>query len=270
MELFKCPRTGLPAVETCGDVRLYAAFPSRPEFMKAAPKFADKFQLIPRSEWKPFSNRPWAGKTLDQNGQGACVGHGECKAFTIAHRKSGATPVDFSPCFAYGLINGGRDQGAVLSDAIEALAKTGICLESEVGPKNIYQRNWPKSAFETAAEFKAVEYFRVGTMDEIVTAAMLGFGVFVGGEIGGNFANVDSKYRVPRRLAGGGGGHCRAVTGLAIIDTTWMPEELNSWGQQFGNAGVCYVWEDYYSEGDNWAIRVATDDPADEPPAVVV
>jgi hypothetical protein len=270
-EVFACPNTGLPAVETCGDTRLFGSLPSPAEFRLQAKQFGDHFETMPRTTWPSyFTLRPWAGKTLDQNGQGSCVGHGGCKAFTVAHRKSGAAPLDFSPCFLYGQINGGRDQGAVLSDAIETLAKTGICLESEVGPRVIYKNRFPQSAYETAKKYMAVEYFQVRNLDEIVSAALLGFGVFVGGMIGGNFSDVDSEYRVPKRIAGGGGGHCRTVIGVKKIGGDYLAEELNSWGNTFGNAGVCYVWENYFDEGDNWAIRVASTSPDDpnNPPLV--
>ncbi|HKB03896.1 MAG TPA: hypothetical protein VKD90_16865, partial [Gemmataceae bacterium] len=89
---------------------------------------------IPRSEWRPVDYRPFAPAVFDQRAQGSCVGHGGVGVMCTLRALHGQGRERLSPSNLYGQINGGRDRGALVTDALEALRTVGACLESTIGP----------------------------------------------------------------------------------------------------------------------------------------
>jgi hypothetical protein len=259
--------SGLPMIDFDGHPRVLACRPPIHDYESKC--FSTAFPTMPRGEWKDVDFEEWAGKVLDQNGHGSCVGHGSVKSFTIAYREAGYEPLDFSACYIYGMINGGVDQGAVVSDALDLLRDRGVCLESTVTPGQIYSRTFPAKAATEAALYKALGFWKLSTFDMIATAVQLRFGVSFGIMIGGNFTDTDSEGRVPARMSGGGGGHCMCAVGLKKFGSDWFLKVRNSWGTRFGIGGNCYIPERYFEgENDHWAIRVTTS--PSKPPALVV
>lgn len=261
--------SGLPALDVGGERRVLACLPKYPTSRFAA--YRGRIETMPRSEWKETSWRQFVLRIMDQNGQGSCVGHGSIAAKEIARGIAGMTPRRLSPCFTYGLINGGRDNGAVVSDAWDALYTSGSCLESTVGPKNIYRRNFPQAAFDEAKRFKGFQSESISTFDELCTAIQLGEGgVSFGIEIGNSF-DPDNQGIIPRQR-GGGGGHCMCALGLKQINGSWYLEVQNSWGN-WGLNGYCWMPESYFDDGDldAWLIAVEAEDPQDTdgPPVVI-
>lgn len=248
-----------------GHRRYLACLPKRATC--ALPRFP--MAPLPRSQWKEVSYRYLAAPILDQDGHGSCVGHGSCTAFDVAWRLGGGTPQPFSACFLYGLINGGQDQGAVVSDALEALKSSGIALETEVPEGMIYKRQFPASSFQTANRFKILEAYAVDNFDLIASAVQLGFPVSFGIEIGQAF-EPDSQGIIPDQR-GGGGGHCMAGIGLRQLNGRWYIEVQNSWGTRWGQSGYCFMPESYFGRGtDAWAVQAEAEDPSETnlPPVV--
>lgn len=261
-------QNNLPHIDVAGDRRILACLPPVPNDL---PMFASAgIGVIPRSEWKEVDYFTRFGiKIYDQNGQGSCVGHGSVMAATIALLLAGASLVRLAACFLYGLINGGRDNGANVSESMERLLDTGVCLESEVGPKNIWKRDFPSSAFETAKRFKIIEAYNCQTFDEIGTALQLGFTVSFGIEIGTQF-NPDANGILPP-LRGRRGGHCMCLAGAKLINGKWYFLVINSWSTAWGINGTAWIDESYFQRDvDAFAIRAGSVDPQDprNPPVV--
>ena len=182
--------------------------------------------------------------------------------------QSGKPLVQFNPYFVYGLINGGRDQGAFISDALVAMQKYGICPKGDLPQGVMYQNQFPPSAFTSAKRFRLLKAFRCDTFEEICSAISLGFFCPLGIYVGDNFPRVDSDGVAPLP-GGGGGGHCILGVGLKKISRYgWCIKIQNSWGKRFGHGGYCYIHKGHFSRmrPDAFAIQSVSDDPLDGTP----
>lgn len=262
---------GLPYVEDgSGHRRVLGCLAADPKKFAHLPRFADSFPTLPRSQWKECQDDDSDLPILDQNGHGSCVGHGSCSAFQHVWNKSGFGPQRFSPCFLYGLINGGSDNGAVVGDAMDALMQKGICLETTVPEGNqIYQSQFPQTAFTEAQRFKLERAYRVSSFDEIATAVQMGFAVSTGVDIGRAF-EPDAQGVLPD-LRGSSGGHCTCQRrGLKNIGGKWYLFSQNSWGTSWGLQGRFWIPESYFQgQTDHFVPAFDSFDPQDKikPPA---
>mgnify|MGYP000275804364 FL=1 len=161
--------------------------PPDPVKYAAMPRYAAP--VIPKSEWRDYSLRPFTPAIYDQNPQSSCTGMGAAGAFGTAWALAFPNdPHRFSPCFIYGLINGGRDQGASVMDTMEVLRDIGTCLESTVGPREIWQSRWPSSAKKEATRFKGIAFYVIDTYDQMVTAILNNKPVVFGVCLGRNYS----------------------------------------------------------------------------------
>jgi intein/homing endonuclease len=190
----------LEYVDFDGHPRVLACLPPRPNF-GAMPSFADHVPLVPRQEWKPISRRNWFTFILDQNGFSSCVGNGGAGGLRRARLLSGMTDVELSAAFLYSLINGGRDAGAIISDALTALLQSGTCLASQCPESQIYgpPRNSPArtEAIQTAKRFRILKAYHANSFDEAMSGLQLDY-IWVGGiYVAGDFAHLDSNGIAP-------------------------------------------------------------------------
>jgi len=266
--------TGLPTIDAGGEARVLACRFADPSVRMAYSKALAAGDVLPRSEWVEIDleEQGWVPATYDQDGHGSCVGHGAATAFGMAWYLAGHARHRFSACYTYSLINGGRDQGAIVSDALEAMQRKGVCLETTVGPGKIYRSHYDAArADEEAARFKPDQWARLDTFDEIMTAIMLGLGGVCFGAMLGRAFEPDSRGVIPDRR-GSGGGHCMAVTGAKKIDGRWYAKIKNSWHDRWGVAGSAYMPESYFDYPDAWLVTAPKADPQDttKPPAPAV
>jgi hypothetical protein len=255
----------LPYIEHDGQRRILARLPparSRSRFM--APRWASAMPVIPQSQWTEQSLEYLQPPILDQDGHGSCVGHGAATGFMIAHLIQSQALVKFASCFIYGLINGGRDNGAVVRDAMDVLMGTGCCTEDDVPEGMIYSRQFPASAKANAAQWKALKCLSCPTVAEIGSALELNWPVVIGIQVGNNFGHLDNEGVSPLP-GGGGGGHCMCLLGKAkSAKYGWKFRDQNSWGASWGDAGRTYLQAGHFDrDGDNFAIQAAKWNPAD-------
>lgn len=256
----------LPIIHAGGEDRILACLP--PHGKHSLPKFRSRRPV--RVE-KGFSLLKWIAEIYDQNGQGSCVGHGAIQGLYTSSRSTGQNTPRLSPCFLYAQINGGQDQGAVVSDALEALKAGGTCTEATVGPKRIWKRDIPQHAYEEAKRFRIEEAFTLDNWNDIL-ASLIRYKrpVVFGVEIGQDF-EPDAEGYIPER-SGQGGGHCMVATGVDVRKSRIHLEVVNSWGDRWGRAGVCYMPQSYFNGYvDAFAILAAREDTqdGDEPPTGV-
>ena len=230
------------------------------------PRFAAANGLIPRGDWRDVDLSPLGVPVLDQGSHGSCVGHGSTSAFWWAYLIAGGTVPEsgFSPTSLYALINGGRDRGAVVSDAMTALMEQGLCLMSEVPESLIYERQIAESAKATRKRFRVLDAYHCETFDAIGSALQLGFPVSFGIMLPGRFNQLDGE-----GVAGLGGlplgGHCMCAYGTKKLqDGRWAIRVRNSWGFRWGQGGNCLLVENHFGRTcDAFAIRASLPDPMD-------
>lgn len=262
----------LPFLEFDGQNRVFGCLPPKPDFggFKASTAISD---LIPRNKWFETPDDDFGIRVLDQGSHGSCVGHGSTSAFEMQWLRQGGDPVDFAACFVYGLINHNRDAGAIVSDAIEELEKTGVCTEKFVPPGTIYQRQFPKGAWTEAAKYKVKNSYHVNSFDAICSDILRGRTISHGIMVGANYADLDSNGIAPLPR-GGGGGHCQYSYCLKNINGQWVIKTGNSWGKRFGMNGFCYLTEKHFDRpGQVDAFSIEFVDPTadvDQPQPMVV
>lgn len=189
--------------------------------------------LIPRDQWKPVSLRPFSPPIKDQDGIGACNAFATVTATEVARAMAGLDPVQLSTGYLYGAINGQRDQGSLLEDAIEWMMKNGTCLASTVGMLDWQKSKWPSTAATEAKQYRVLEYYWTPTFDHFASALQQGFA----GNIGimwGSSDNPNSNGYLPDSAGGRAGGHAIAVDGLVNDGGKWGLELPNSWSTRWG------------------------------------
>jgi hypothetical protein len=264
----------LPFVMSGGHRRFLACLPPRADF-GGFPKFrARAVPVVPRAQWKPIDRRwlfPAGEFILDQDGIGSCVANGSAAALRKARYISGMGQGDIplSPGALYAQINGGSDNGAVISDALTALQQTGTCRYGLVGETPFYLNQLPAGWKDDARHFRISQAYHCQSFDEIGSALQLGFIVVYGIQVGSNFESFD-RYGVAGHSSGPGN-HCMHADGMTqLADGRWVIDNANSWGATWGPSadGRCYLCEDHFLHGDQpdaFAIQSAVYDPTTDP-----
>jgi len=215
-------------------------------------------QLVPRAQWSPITTTAFLPPVTDQNGQWACVGFGSVGAMRAARILSGLEDVHLSAGDLYRRINGGRDAGASITDALEELQINGVCSTSLLGDLE-WRKGQPPHWADEAPQFRVTEIWECNSFDAIISALQLGAAAVVFGiELGSNFS-PDARGVIGRKR-GRGGGHCQFAYGCEIIDGTWHAAVRNSWGN-WGLNGDCFMPESYFPSDDvygAWGVRVVT------------
>ena len=268
----------LPYIDVNGRKYRLASIPSTKESRAKlmAPSFGDRVGILPRSEWRTISNRSRFNYIMDQKSHGSCVGHGAAGALMRARDATGAKHVDLSGTFVYSYINGNRDQGAMISDAVDVLKEKGTCSYQKCQWDTIYQRDISDDAREEAKRYRALEIYSVGDEDpfgEFVTALMLGFIPVYAVMVGNTFTDLDND-----GVCGfdrGPGNHAVTADGIGRrANGEWLIDMVNSWNLDFGQNGRAFITEKHVEAvmQDCFIVRASTDDPQEphDPPALIV
>lgn len=260
-------QSGLPAINVNGVERVLGCIPGKSLFQFA--RFADKVPVMPRSEWRDIDRRKSLPFILDQKSHGSCVGFSAAGALMRARALSGQNLVTLSGAFVYSFINGGRDQGAMIGDAVSVLENNGVATDYLVPWDHIFPSRIDKRAYEVAKRFRAEAIYVANTFDEIMTAIQLGeyipvFAVMVGNR----FTSLDRD-----GICGfdnGPGNHAVHADGAKKIGSDWTIDMPNSWNLDFGVNGRGRLTERHIEsvQQDCYVIKAAIDDPEDPDPPV--
>lgn len=229
-------------------------------------KDQDQTKLIPRDQWAPIDFHHMVPKILDQDGQGACNAFASVQAVHVIRQQEGLPFVELSAGNLYGRINGGRDAGSVLSDALAELKEKGVCKAATVPHLQWRRTNWPPNWQDEAKRFRILEAYDCPTFDHIASALLAGFPVNIGILVGGNFSPDPITGWIPD-YRGGGGGHALCAVGLLKKSDTWGVMVANSWGREWGLSGFGIVPESYFRRtpfADAWAVRGVIDPTGEE------
>lgn len=257
--------SGLPMVDDgTGQMRVLARLPPYPRSPFAS--IGRRVALKAPSEWQETEVSSWRRPHLTNQGQqSSCTGHGTETAFEAAWTQAGRRdpPAPFSPTYIYGWVNGGRDQGAVISDCATALKLHGICTEAEVPEGMIFAAQFPHRADEVAAHYKPLLVMRCQTYDDICGALAENFPVVLGILVGRNFSQLDGRgvCPLPDMVLGG-----HALAGLELKrhpNYGWVVGVQNSWGNWgISGTGRAYLRREHFeTPTDAFAIVAVADDP---------
>ena len=256
--------SSLPAIKFDGEYRVLGCIPSDNNH-----DFADfGSQLFGQAQHDLREidlSQTYTIKINDQGSTSSCVGQGCDAGMELVWQQTGNPFRDFDAYFTYGLINGGRDAGAMISSGLMALKKYGAAPKGILSPGQMYQQQFTQQVYNEAARFKLAMAFKCNTFDEICQAINLGFCCPLGIMVGDNFSNVDSEGISPLRTRGGGG-HCILGVGLKRHPRYgWLIKTQNSWGTRFGINGFSYLRREHFSQmaPDAFAIQTVFDDPKD-------
>ncbi len=237
--------------------------------VKAWPTFGDTpaARLIPRSEWgglmagyTPGPDHPHLPPVHDQDGVGQCNCDDTTALVEFCRNMAGLPYVQLSAADLYDRINGGRDQGSLLEDAMHEMLTAGVGTAATCG--TLWKRGYykgPASAAERA-RFKVLEAFICPTFDHCMSAVFQGFALSTGIMWYDNYT-PDADGWLPRGR-GNAGGH--AIFGFkpAKRGGTFGIWHQNSWGTDWGLGGRFVIPESAYSGpvGGWWAVRAVTDE----------
>jgi hypothetical protein len=233
-----------------GVPRVLAALPPRP--WQPIPRLAATAVVLPRSQWQEIDLADTYKPPLTDQGQtNSCTGHMAKTVCEVCWLQTGRPLVPLSPTFAYALCNGGRDEGAVISDIVVELGNTGLPPEADCPEGVIFKRQIPQKAFQEAARFRLGRQHHVPSFDEIGTALTLGMPVGAGFLLGQNFMRPgpDGVAPVPDRVIGG---HALPLLGLINRGGKWLVKFPNSWGRSWGLQGYGYLSEEFI----NYSVEV--------------
>lgn len=217
--------------------------------------------LIRREEWKPRDFSHLVPKILDQDGTGACNAFASVQTLHVLRKEAGLPFVELSAGNLYGRINGGRDSGSVLADAVAELEKKGVCTAATVPQLEWRPARWSDDWVIEAPRFRILEAWDCPTFDHIASALQFGFPVNVGVLVGNNFSPGTDGWLPDYRS--GGGGHAMCAVGLVHDDRRgWGIKVANSWGPDWGAGGFGILPESYFKSTpftDGWAVRGVVD-----------
>lgn len=208
---------------------------------------ATPLPTIPLDQIQPFDAWPSQVAIKDQDGAGACNGHGTATGAEFVMAMAGMPYVPLSAWWVYGCLVQGNDVGSNILDALELVQSKGIAPESDVKYGDFSGR-YSDQAKKDALRYRVEIGGSLETWEEIVThVALRGGGNMSVRATNGWSGRLDSDGCPPvgrgpaNHAVMVGGGIKRLANGELAIR---MP---NSWGTQWGLDGFCWLkrahWE---------------------------
>jgi len=215
-----------------------ACLPRESKPGQICPMFRSKIQVIDRRDWADLAGKvslqPHVKQVLDQGQVGSCAAESSVQALMIARAVAGQPDIQLNPYFVYHHTSGGRDRGSSIDSNLRFLRDKG-CAPLSIWPRSKgWQQGPDEQVYRQAKKFKILEFYDIETVDEMVSALLLGFPVVYGAR-----------------------GH--AVCKVAHIDNL-KGLDVNSWGTKWGEDGFG-VWSPYSGIGWNYgafAVRTTT------------
>lgn len=229
---------------------------------------SDNVPLIPRAMWPKtgIDLSAYLPVVYDQDGRGQCNCSATCTVMEACMNVAGLPPVHLSAGDLYSNINGGRDQGSTLQDALAWIMKNGVATTKTV-PYVWDGKRYNSAAVQAErAKYKVTEAYLCPDFDAMVSALLQGFFIDEGLMWYTNF-NVDRDGWLPARGTGRPGGHALCGYGVAERDGVWGIKTRNSWGPTWGKNGNCIIPESLFGQqiGGFYAVRAVARTDANYP-----
>ncbi|MBN8215474.1 MAG: C1 family peptidase [Spirochaetes bacterium] len=196
------------------------------------------------------SNMPPVG---DQGAQGSCVGWATAYALkTSQELREEAWSVSvkahqFSPAWVYNQVNGGEDQGALISDALTLIVKKGAdTLDRFPYSDHDFKTKPDAPSFSRAGRYRASRWATVKS-DALAIKKLLAAGraLVIGIRVYQEFMVLTKSKPVYESIRSGRllGGHALCLMGYD--DTRRAFKFINSWGKTWGTNGYGYLTYDF-------------------------
>ena len=208
--------------------------------------------------------KQWAPAVKYQANIGSCGAHGFANAFELLWKKNKKEDIATSELWFYyktreAMGSLPKDSGIYLRTGADLLYKSGIALE------RYWEYNTAKFNVEPSwiADFSAGflrrvdSYYRVNSVEDMKRAIYEGYPVVFGVYVDKAFCSDTSGYpKTPQNQVSCEGGHCMIITGYD--EKIQRFEVLNSWGQNWGNAGYCMMSYDWIEKLliDAWVMKL--------------
>jgi C1A family cysteine protease len=159
-----------------------------------------------------------------------------------------------------------QDEGTYLRSCVRVLRKYGACLENTWSFDLERILDQPhKRAYKEAAKFRIKEADRVEVDQQAMRSCLAeGYPFVFGLQLFSSFQQAGSNGLVPMPdpdNEGHDGGHAMLCVGYSDDDQVFIVR--NSWGEEWGDRGYCYIPYDYMTKpdynSDCWAVRQVSD-----------
>jgi DNA segregation ATPase FtsK/SpoIIIE-like protein len=159
-----------------------------------------------------------------------------------------------------------QDEGTYLRSCVRVLRKYGACSENtwSFNLKRIHDQPGDR-AYQEAAKFKIKNAYRVEVDLQAMRSSLAkGYPFAFGLQLFSSFQQAGSNGLVPMPDPDNeshDGGHAMLCVGYSDDDQVFIVR--NSWGEDWGDCGYCYIPYDYMTKpdynGDCWAVRQISD-----------
>jgi hypothetical protein len=233
------------------------------------PPVGSKFPTIPSAQWGEQDYRDFCVPVLDQGRSSSCLPHALVEAMGLAFAVTGDEKPLLSPWWTYGQINGGRDEGAALPDALHLAETVGVPPDNLVKHGQMFPP-YPAEAKKQAARFRIGAAYDCPALADICSATERpGHVPVIGVDVGQNF-EPDAEGFLPPFSPDPRGpmGHAITVVGKKYARGIWWPLIQNHWTTRWGMKGFAYLHPSYVNPYFGaWVLRTVRTDPQDPTPA---
>jgi hypothetical protein len=158
--------------------------PRRDRCGERMPLMAEKIKVIPQGEWNGLIGTIDLSSTvvegIDQKQVGSCACASTTQALMMVRYLEGQSHELLNHEYIYHYTSGGRDQGSVIGDNIIFARDKGVAPISVWPRTHSWQAAPSAEAVEAAKQYKLIEAYDIGTVDEIGTALLEGLPVVFG------------------------------------------------------------------------------------------
>jgi hypothetical protein len=211
--------------------------------------------------------RPYMTSVENQGATNSCTANAMAGAYEYLANRIQGQAGDVSRLFIYynardldGATH--QDEGTYLRSCIKVLRKYGACSETSWGfdPERIFDQP-PESTYEEAANFLIEAAERVDVdLDAMRSCLADGYPFAFGLQLFSSFQKAGLKGLVPMPDPNNekhDGGHAMLCVGYSDPDRVFIVR--NSWSEDWGDRGYCYIPYDYMTHpdlnGDCWTIH---------------
>jgi hypothetical protein len=226
--------------------------------------------------------RPWMTPVEDQGALGSCTANALVGAVEYLSAREDGTRIDLSRLFVYfhqrlwdGWVR--EDIGASVSDGVRVLATVGVPTErSWPYQRSLFAVQPPEPLYGEAARYRIADWWSVPVEVDAMRACLAGgFPIVFGTRVTESFMRAPPSGLIAMPGANDRddarhGRHALLIVGYD--DRSRLFVVRNSWGQDWGDLGYCYLPYAYGAHREwsrnAWALRRAqgAHDPAAPPP----
>jgi hypothetical protein len=247
----------------------------RPDKKNPNDKTFQPSQFSPANLPPKVDLRPYMTPVENQGASSSCTANAMAGAYEYLMNRVKGSSDDVSRLFIYynaRELDGDpdKDEGTYLRSCIKVLQKHGTCSET----------TWPfdlhrifevphNDAYDEATNFLIEDAYRVDVdLDSMRSCLAEGYPFTFGLELFGSFQKAGANGLIPMPdpdKEQHDGGHAMLCVGYSDSDKVFIVR--NSWGEDWGDRGYCYIPYDYMTNpelnGDLWSIRRVSDSGID-------